>query len=155
MKNKINALYIKLFKKLKEIFNLYIEQNNNNEKCNIKNLHCDFEEGLYQAALNVFPRINIKFCYWHFQQLMEKRRKNFLAKYKNYQEVRELFKRIITLPFIDTMFIKDVFNKIKRDTEDLPNCIKEFILYFEHQFIEHYPLQYWSYFKQYTLRTNN
>ena len=86
---------------------------------------------------------------------MEKRRKKFLAEYTNYQEVRELFKRIITLPFIDTMFIKDVFNKIKRDTEDLPNCIKEFILYFEHQFIEHYPLQYWSYFKQYTLRTNN
>ena len=58
---------------------------------------------------------------------MEKRRKKFLAEYTNYQEVRELFKRIITLPFIDTMFIKDVFNKIKRDTEDLPNCIKEFI----------------------------
>ena len=44
---------------------------------------------------------------------MEKRRKKFLAEYTNYQEVRELFKRIITLPFIDTMFIKDVFNKIK------------------------------------------
>ena len=113
MKNKTNALYIKLFKKLKENINLYIEQNNNNEKCNIKNLHCDFEEGLYQAALNIFPKINIKFCYCHFQQLMEKRRKNFLSEYTNYQKVRELFKRVITLPFIDTMFIKDVFNKIK------------------------------------------
>ena len=118
-----------------------IEPNNNREPFNIKNFHCDYEEGLYQVALTLFPRINIKFCYWHFQQLMEKRRKKFLAEYTNYQEVRELFKRVITLPFID---------KIKGDTDNLPNCIKEFIIYFENQFIEHYPLLYWSYFRQYT-----
>lgn len=140
IKNKTKDLYIKLLKKLKENIILYNEQNKNRESVNIKNFHCDFEEGLYQAALIVFPRINIKFCYWHFQQFMEKRRKKFLAEYTNYQEVRELFKRVITLLFIDTKYIKDVFNKIKREIENLPNCINEFILYFEHQFIEHYPL---------------
>ena len=46
-----------------------------------KNFNCDFEEGLYRAALNVFPHITIKFCYCHFQQLMEKKRKTFLKDY--------------------------------------------------------------------------
>ena len=129
MQNKTKDLYIKLYKKIQEKINKNIETNNNKGRFTIKNFHCDYEEGLYQAALTVFPQINIKFCYWNFQQLMEKRRKKFLAEYTNYQEVRELFKRVITLPFIVTMFIKDVFNKIKEDTENLPDCIKEFIIY--------------------------
>ena len=70
------------------------------------------EEGLYRAALNIFPHITIKFYYWHFQQLMEKKRKTFLQEYTENQEVRELFKRVITLPFIDTNYIKKVIDII-------------------------------------------
>ena len=44
---------------------------------------------------------------------MEKKLKTFLKEYTENQEVRELFKRVITLPFIDTNYIKEVFDKIK------------------------------------------
>ena len=86
---------------------------------------------------------------------MEKKRKTFLKEYTENLEIRELFKRVITLPFIDTNYIKEVFDKIKLNLEGLSDKIKEFLQYFQNQFLAHYPLQYWSYYKQYSLRTNN
>ena len=49
----------------------------------------------------------------------------------------------------------EVFDKIKLNLEGLPDKIKEFLQYFQNQFLDHYPLQYWSYYKPYSLRTNN
>ena len=46
-------------------------------------------------------------------------------------------------------------DKIKLNLEGLPDKIKEFLQYFQNQFLDHYLLQYWSYYKQYSLRTNN
>lgn len=86
---------------------------------------------------------------------MEKKRKTYLPEYMENQEVREPFKRVIALPVIDTDFINDVFEKIKDEVHNLPNIIKDFLQYFETQFLEHYSIEYWPYFKQYSLRTNN
>ena len=58
---------------------------------------------------------------------MEKKRKTFLEEYTENQEVRELFKTVITLPFIDTNYIKEVFDKIKLNLEGLSDKIKEFL----------------------------
>ena len=77
MKNKTKELYMKILEKTKENIKTFYQQYNNEQEFIIKNFHCDFEEGLYRAALNLFPHITIKFCYWHFQQLMEKKRKTF------------------------------------------------------------------------------
>lgn len=74
----------------------------------------------YRAALQEFLQINIKFCYSHFHQLMEKKRKSFLQEYTDKQEVRGPFKSVITFPVIDRGFINDVFEKIKKDAQDLP-----------------------------------
>lgn len=95
-----------------------IQSNNNKEEFKINYFHCDFEEVLYKASLQVFILIKIKFCYWHFQQLVEKKKKNFLKDYNNNQEVRELFKRVIILPFIDNKYLIEAFNKITEDAED-------------------------------------
>ena len=107
MKNKTKELYIKVLEKTKENIKTFYQQYNNEQEFTLKNFHCDFEEGLYRCCIKcIFPHITIKFCYWHFQQLMEKKRKTFLEEYTENQEVRELFKTVITLPFIDTNYIK-------------------------------------------------
>lgn len=73
MKNKNKELYIKVLEKTKENIKTFYQQYNNEQEFTIKNFHFDFEEGLYRAALNVFSHITIKFRYWHFQQLIEKK----------------------------------------------------------------------------------
>ena len=50
---------------------------------------------------------------------MEKKRKSFLQEYTDKQEVRGPLKSVITFPVIDRGFINDVFEKIKKDAQDL------------------------------------
>ncbi|KAG4091643.1 hypothetical protein H8356DRAFT_1430122 [Neocallimastix lanati (nom. inval.)] len=47
------------------------------------NFHCDFEQGISNAAKKVFPNINIKYCVWHYKRSLEKQ-KNILR----YHEVK-------------------------------------------------------------------
>ncbi|KAG4107866.1 hypothetical protein H8356DRAFT_1416254 [Neocallimastix lanati (nom. inval.)] len=47
------------------------------------NFHCDFEQGISNAAKKVFPNINIKYCVWHYKISLEKQ-KNILC----YHEVK-------------------------------------------------------------------
>ncbi|KAG4098206.1 hypothetical protein H8356DRAFT_1424913 [Neocallimastix lanati (nom. inval.)] len=47
------------------------------------NFHCDFEQGISNAAKKVFPNINIKYCVWHYKRSLEKQ-KNILC----YHEVK-------------------------------------------------------------------
>ncbi|KAG4091472.1 hypothetical protein H8356DRAFT_1430325 [Neocallimastix lanati (nom. inval.)] len=42
------------------------------------NFHCDFEQGISNAAKKVFPNINIKYCVWHYKRSLEKQ-KNILC----------------------------------------------------------------------------
>ena len=85
MQNKTKVLYIKLLEKIKEHIYSNCPQINKGQIIKINNFHCDFEERLYRPTLQVFPQINIKFCYWDFHQLMEKKRKTF---YKNILKTR-------------------------------------------------------------------
>ena len=36
-----------------------------------KILHCDFEKGISNAAIKIFPNITIKYCVWHFIRSLE------------------------------------------------------------------------------------
>ncbi|KAG4083065.1 hypothetical protein H8356DRAFT_1437221 [Neocallimastix lanati (nom. inval.)] len=47
------------------------------------NFHCDFEQGISNAAKKVFSNINIKYCVWHYKRSLEKQ-KNILC----YHEVK-------------------------------------------------------------------
>ncbi|KAG4098851.1 hypothetical protein H8356DRAFT_1424407 [Neocallimastix lanati (nom. inval.)] len=47
------------------------------------NFHCDFEQGISNAAKKVFPNINIKYCVWNYKRSLEKQ-KNILC----YHEVK-------------------------------------------------------------------
>ena len=43
------------------------------------NFHCDFEQGISNAAKKVFPNINIKYCVWHYkkQKIIRKTKKKY------------------------------------------------------------------------------
>ena len=80
MKNKPKELYIKVLEKTKENIKTFYQQYNNEQEFTIKNFHCDFEEGLYRAALNVFPHITIKILLLAFSTINGKKAKNFFER---------------------------------------------------------------------------
>ena len=61
------------------------------------NFHCDFEQGISNAAKKVFPNINIKYCVW-----------------KNNNDIYIYYKAISNLPFINPNYIFDIYIIIKR-----------------------------------------
>ncbi|KAG4081268.1 hypothetical protein H8356DRAFT_1439119 [Neocallimastix lanati (nom. inval.)] len=63
------------------------------------NFHCDFEQGISNAARQDFPNINIKYCVWHYKRSLEKQ-KNILCYHevKNNNDVYIYYKAISNLP---------------------------------------------------------
>ncbi|KAG4103990.1 hypothetical protein H8356DRAFT_1419930 [Neocallimastix lanati (nom. inval.)] len=59
------------------------EFNTSNTLITTINFHCDFEQGISNAAKKIFPNINIKYCVWHYKRSLEKQ-KNILC----YHEVK-------------------------------------------------------------------
>ncbi|OUM70671.1 hypothetical protein PIROE2DRAFT_1212 [Piromyces sp. E2] len=54
----INTTYELLFEELKKNASKY----NNNIIITPKILHCNFEKGIFNAAIKIFPNISIKYC---------------------------------------------------------------------------------------------
>ncbi|KAG4107141.1 hypothetical protein H8356DRAFT_1417395 [Neocallimastix lanati (nom. inval.)] len=77
LKNKKQSTYETLFKEIKK------NANKSNTLITTINFHCDFEQGISNAAKKVFPNINIKYCVWHYKRSLEKQ-KNILC----YHEVK-------------------------------------------------------------------
>ncbi|ORX65339.1 hypothetical protein BCR32DRAFT_286558 [Anaeromyces robustus] len=44
---------------------------NNNIIITPKILHCDFEKGIFNAAIKIFPNITIKYCVWHYKRSLK------------------------------------------------------------------------------------
>ncbi|KAG4099930.1 hypothetical protein H8356DRAFT_1036649 [Neocallimastix lanati (nom. inval.)] len=68
LRNKKQKTYKILFNKLKQ-------NSNNNIITEPKNVHCDFEKGISKAVKKIFPSINIKYCIWHYKNLLEIKKK--------------------------------------------------------------------------------
>ncbi|KAG4088992.1 hypothetical protein H8356DRAFT_1432362 [Neocallimastix lanati (nom. inval.)] len=79
LKNKKQSTYETLIKEIKKNANKF----RNNTLITTINFHCDFEQGISNAAKKVFPNINIKYCVWHYKRSLEKQ-KNILC----YHEVK-------------------------------------------------------------------
>ncbi|KAG4091126.1 hypothetical protein H8356DRAFT_1295278 [Neocallimastix lanati (nom. inval.)] len=79
LKNKKQSTYETLFKEIKKNANKF----RSNTLITTINFHCDFEQGISNAAKKVFPNINIKYCVWHYKRSLEKQ-KNILC----YHEVK-------------------------------------------------------------------
>ena len=147
-KNKTELLYKKLLLEINKNINYEI-----NKIFKPTFIHIDFELALSNAIINVWNSSEIKYCYFHYQQLIERKRKKFIDLFNNEIEIKELFKRIKTLPLIKPIYVKDVFDLIKSNNrfEEL----EEFLVYYEEQFFNIYDIKYWNYYDQYYLRTNN
>ena len=61
LKNKKQSTYETLFKEIKK--NAY--KFRSNTLITTINFHCDFEQGISNAAKKIFHNINIKYCVWH------------------------------------------------------------------------------------------
>ncbi|KAG4084312.1 hypothetical protein H8356DRAFT_1436301 [Neocallimastix lanati (nom. inval.)] len=67
LNNKEQATYELLFEELKKNASKY----NNNIIVTPKILHYDFEKGISNAAIKIFPNITIKYCVWHYKRSLE------------------------------------------------------------------------------------
>ncbi|ORY31317.1 hypothetical protein LY90DRAFT_512478 [Neocallimastix californiae] len=74
LNNKEQATYELPFEELKKNASKY----NNNIIVTPKILHCDFEKGISNAAIKIFPNITIKYCVWHYKRSLEVQKINYV-----------------------------------------------------------------------------
>ena len=135
-------------KEQKNYENIFKELNNNilkysgNDEYNPKEFHCHFEIAIPNVFLKIFPNTKIKFCLWHMDRALENKAKSYI---KEDKDVYFLYKCIINLPFIEPVYVEDLFNYIKdKNTNDNFN---EFLDYFKKNYIEKYWIKNWNYFE--------
>jgi len=71
LNNKEQATYELLIEELKKNASQY----NNNIMVTPKILHFDFEKGISNATIKIFPNITIKYCVWHYKRSLEVQKK--------------------------------------------------------------------------------
>lgn len=147
--NKSEETYKKLFIEVnKNLKRLYPDND-----IEPKNIHIDFELALSNAIIGIWNNSKIRYCYFHYHQIIERKMKKYSNLVNNNIEAVELFKRIKTLPLIPNIYAKDIFNLI--NAKNKISELNEFLDYYEKTFIKKYEIDYWNYFKEFNLRTNN
>ena len=122
-----------------------------------KNLHCDFERAISNAAIIVFPDINIRYCIWHYKRSLGLH-KNKIC-YNEVNQNRDLYvyyNAILNLPFINPNYILDIFHKIKKSCiEKNYNQFLIFLEYFRKTYLILYNIENWNYYNNIEHITNN
>ena len=86
-----------------------------------RTIHCDFELGIIGGLKQVWPNSEIKLCLW--------KRKKIFGDYSNHStESYNIIKRIKTLVYIDPNYVKDVFNLISEDSENVGEKENNFVI---------------------------
>ena len=144
----------------KEIFkinnnNIKEYQLKNKHKINFrpKNIHCDMEIALINANQFIWLYSNVKICYFHWNQAMEKNRKKYKDILENNVSNNEAFKCLLTLPLIPEDVVESVFNELKSNNLCLE--LKELFDYYEKMFIIKFKPPMWNYYNTENHRTNN
>ncbi|KAG4089038.1 hypothetical protein H8356DRAFT_1432268 [Neocallimastix lanati (nom. inval.)] len=153
LKNKKQSTYETLFKEIKKNANKF----RSNTLITTINFHCDFEQGISNAAKKVFPNINIKYCIWHYKRSLEKQ-KNILCYHevKNNNDVYIYYKAISNLPFINPNYIFDIYIIIKRICQKKKyNNFLQFLEYFNKNYLLKYNVNNWNYYENIEHFTNN
>ncbi|ORY26284.1 hypothetical protein LY90DRAFT_513813 [Neocallimastix californiae] len=133
LRNKKQKTYKMLFNKLKQ-------NSNNNIITEPKNVHCDFEKGISKAVKKIFPNINIKYCIWHYKNLLEIKKNELCRNEVNDDEkIFNYYKGISNLPFINPEYIMDIFSLIKTKSIEKNSC--QFLKFLEY-FYETYLIGY-------------
>lgn len=96
---------------------------------------CDFERGLHNAAINVWPSSTIRSCYFHFKQCLWRKMQAFelVPEYHIIgSPIRKAFRMIGALPFVEPGSVVAFWNSIK---PNLPDDMIDLIDYFERTWI--------------------
>lgn len=103
----------------------------------------DFERGLRNAIINVFPLTKIRGCWFHYIRAIKraatKKIPNFLILLKKNKKILQIYTKFLLLPLFKPSDIVKVFEMIKTESaaSDGTNLIlKPLITYFEKQWIE-------------------
>ncbi|KAG4101048.1 hypothetical protein H8356DRAFT_1034900 [Neocallimastix lanati (nom. inval.)] len=153
LKNKKQSTYETLFKEIKKNANKF----RSNTLITTINFHCDFEQGISNAAKKVFPNINIKYCVWYYKRSLEKQKNiSCYHEVKNNNDVYIYYKAISNLPFINPNYIFDIYIIIKRICQKkMYNNFLQFLEYFNKNYLLKYNVNNWNYYENIEHLTNN
>ncbi|KAG4096233.1 hypothetical protein H8356DRAFT_1309712 [Neocallimastix lanati (nom. inval.)] len=143
-------------KTYKMLFNKLKQNANNNIITEPKNVHCDFEKGISKAVKKIFPNINIKYCIWHYKNLLEIKKNELCRNEVNDDEkIFNYYKGISNLPFINPEYIMDIFSLIKTKSIEKNSCqFLKFLEYFYETYLIGYDMKSWNYYNNIKHITN-
>ena len=153
LRNKEQVTYELLFEELKKNACKY----NNNIIITPKILHCDFEKGISNAAIKIFPNISIKYCIWHYKRSLEVQKNKLCHNEVEYNyNIYLFYKAINNFPFINPEYIFDIYNYIKIicQAKNYFHFLK-FLEYFKKTYLYNYDIQRWNYYNDINHITNN
>ena len=76
------------------------------------------ETPLINSLNIIWPYSDIKICYFHWNQSMEKQRKKYSDLLEDNINNKEIFKSLITLPLIPIDMVEPVFNQLRINNQD-------------------------------------
>ena len=114
---------MKCYLKKKKKANKY----SNNTTITPKIFHCHFKKGISNSPEKVLPNINIKYCIWYSKRALEFEKMNYFIKYNNIY----IYNKVISnLPFVNSEYIIDIFSKIRCETNNNDQFLKQNIFFF-------------------------
>lgn len=131
MTSKKQIAYVALFR--------YIEKN----ICQLDPLSfmTDYETSSRNALRVVYPAVDLKGCYFHFTQAVQRKGANlqkseqFFKKINETGDMNRLFHKFLALPLLPHTNIIEAFNNLKCVAATYGSTFTNFIKYFEQQWI--------------------
>lgn len=115
----------------------YIEENVFSLQC--KSFMTDFELPMRNALRSVHPNSEFYTCWFHLTQAAKKQMSKLSALSKLIQrneEARAIYKKLLALPLLPADLIAETFHKLKALALSKFKQFKEFLAYFERQWLQ-------------------
>ncbi|XP_056001097.1 uncharacterized protein LOC125655975 [Ostrea edulis] len=111
--------------------------------------------GVWQAIRDVFPRVTIKGCVFHWTKAVwtHVQQLGFVATFTERESTHTFIKQLMALPFLPWNHIPDVFAAMR---SRCPHSLQELMNYIDNQWMQNpvFPIRTWSVYA-FSVRTNN
>ena len=114
----------------------------------------DFELAIIQAAELSFPTADIKGCYYHYCQCLNRKIQQIglQVAYREDQRLNHFVRKIAALAFVPQRFVRLAWQAVKFEAPPLPR-VEEFITYYEETWlVGNYRLPLWNVFQSSSVR---
>ncbi|XP_064479745.1 uncharacterized protein LOC135393150 [Ornithodoros turicata] len=120
---------------------------------------CDYEAAAIRAVNDVFPRAEVKGCFFHYFQCIWRKVQSLglVASYKESAQAGEWIRRCAALPFIPLPFVDEVYMWIQEQSPELPQA-QAFHDYMVDTWVDEgamFPRAIWNHFDNGSRRTIN